>query len=571
MAARVWAAWERLVADRRVPVTILAAAMAAAGVGLVAAISQLTFLIDDWEFLLDRRGFSVDVFFEPHAGHPSMSLVAVYKAIQATIGMESLAPYGVASTLALLATIALLFAWARRRVGDWPALLGALLCLGLGAAYEDLLSPFQLGYFAPVACGLAAMLALEREDRIRRLNGGASRLRSAPPRSGDIGACALLVVGLSFQTVGLVFVAGIAVGIALERRAREKWWIVVIPAALYGLWYLGWHSSEADQLSFDNIVTSPAFILDGYAASVASLFGLTGGEDGGLVWGRPLLAGLALLAGWRIAVLGRVPRGLWVVLAIGVAFWFLIAINASILRSAETSRYQFPGAVFVVMAAAELLRGLRPDPRAIAVACVVAIAAIASGIATLEDRYQELKGASAVVRGNLAGLEIAADSVDPELVLTPENSGFNYFTLVTAGPYLSAADDFGSPAYTPEELATATDGAREGADRVLAAALGLELTPTDATSATAGCTTITGVAPGTPSTTLPSGGAILTSASGSGAEVLARRYSTDQFPVDLGLVPAGESRRLDIPADGSQQPWEIQVQSGGGVLRVCPL
>ncbi len=553
MAARVWAAWERLVADQRVPAAILAAAGTVVGIALVAAISNLTFLIDDWDFLLDRRGFSVNVFFEPHAGHPSMSLIAVYKAIQATIGMESITPYAIASTLTFLATIALLFVWLRRRIGDWPALIGALLCLGLGSAYEDLLTPFQLGYFAPVACGLAAMLALESENR-----------------RGDIIACALLVLGLSFQTVGLVFVVGIAVGIALERRARERWWVVVVPAALYGLWYLGWHSSEADQLSFDNIATSPAFILDGYAAAVGSVVGLTGEGNGTIVWGRPLLAGLLLLAGLRIVALGRIPRGLWVVLAIGASFWFLIAVNASFLRTAETSRYQFPGAVFVVMAAAELLRGMRPDPRVIAVACVATLAAIGSGIATLEDRYQELKSASALVRGNLAALEIAADTVDPNLVLTPDNSGFNYFTLVRAGPYLSAAEDFGSPAYSVEELASATDGAREGADRVLAPALGLELAPADRTPAS-GCTVIAGTAPGKPSTALPPGGAILSSAPGPGAEILVRRYASQTFPVDLGLVPAGESRRLEIPADASEQPWQVQVQSGGGTLEVCPL
>ena len=38
-------------------------------------------------------------------------------------------------------------------------------------------------------------------------------------------------------------------------------------------------------------------------------------------------------------------------------------------------------------------------------------------------------------------------------MLTPENSDFNYFTLVEAGPYLSAAEKFGSPAYSQAELA----------------------------------------------------------------------------------------------------------------------
>ena len=81
---------------------------------------------------------------------------------------------------------------------------------------------------------------------------------------------------ISFQTVGLVFVAAAAVAIAWDRELRARAWVVLLPAALYALWYLGWgRSSDASQLSFENIATAPGFILDGYAAAVSSLFGLT--------------------------------------------------------------------------------------------------------------------------------------------------------------------------------------------------------------------------------------------------------------------------------------------------------
>ena len=80
-----------------------------------------------------------------------------------------------------------------------------------------------------------------------------------------------------------------------------------------------------------------------------------------------------------------------------------------------------------------------------------------------------------VVRGDLAGLEIAADRVDPALVLNRENSGFDYFTLLDAGSYLSASAKFGSPAYDQSELAAAPESGRAAADKVLGAALGLRL------------------------------------------------------------------------------------------------
>ena len=58
----------------------------------------------------------------------------VYKTIQATIGMESLLPYAVASTTAFLLSVVLVYVYVRRRVGDWLALAGLLPILFLGAA-----------------------------------------------------------------------------------------------------------------------------------------------------------------------------------------------------------------------------------------------------------------------------------------------------------------------------------------------------------------------------------------------------------------------------------------------------
>src|SRR5215218_6006773 len=100
--------------DPRLPEVLFAFAVVLSGGVLVALNSQLTFLVDDWNILLHRRGFNVDAFFTDHAGHPSMGLVAVYKAIQATFGMDSLTPYAVASTLAFLTSVVLLFVWMRR-------------------------------------------------------------------------------------------------------------------------------------------------------------------------------------------------------------------------------------------------------------------------------------------------------------------------------------------------------------------------------------------------------------------------------------------------------------------------
>jgi hypothetical protein len=103
----------------------------------------------------------------------------VYKLLQTFFGMSSAMPYYAVSISLFLTSAVLLFAYLRSRVGDWLALLAAVLILFLGAAFEDLLWAFQLGYFASAAAGLGMLLALDREDD--HVCGGSSSF-SRPPR-----------------------------------------------------------------------------------------------------------------------------------------------------------------------------------------------------------------------------------------------------------------------------------------------------------------------------------------------------------------------------------------------------
>jgi hypothetical protein len=539
----------RILDDRRLPTTLLAAASAISAILLIALCSRLTFLIDDWDFLLHRRGISLDAFMTPHGEHPSMSLIAVYKAIQATFGMSSLTPYAVVATLTFVGSVVLFFLWARRRVGERLALIGALPLLFLGTGWEDLLTPFQLGYSASMACGLGALLLIERRDRL-----------------GNGWGCALLVASLTFQSLGLVFVAGATVALALDRSIRWRAWVVAVPFVLYCLWYIGWHS-DANQFAFDNLANAPAYVLDGFAASAAGLFGL----GGGLIWGRPLLAGLVVLAGLRLFRLGSIPRAVWMPVTLAVTFWLLIALNASFGRQPDASRYIYPGAIFLLMCTAEILVGYRPTRAVFAAGLGVVTIAIAGNLWALDHNFKQLRSATDIVRGDLAGLEIAADTVDPGLVLTGENAGFNYFTLLDAGPYLSAEEKFGSPAYTPTELLDAPEASKVAADKVLVTALGLHLEPGTASDPPdQGCTQIAGTGTGPQFAEVPAGGAVFTSLSKPGAELIIRRYSTTDF-VDLGPINPGTPETLAIPPDRSDQPWQVAVQAGGGEVAVCPL
>ena len=55
--------------DRIDPRAALVVALAASGILLLVWLSHLSFFGDDWDPLLYRRGFSLDVLLRPHAEH----------------------------------------------------------------------------------------------------------------------------------------------------------------------------------------------------------------------------------------------------------------------------------------------------------------------------------------------------------------------------------------------------------------------------------------------------------------------------------------------------------------------
>ena len=64
-------------------------------------------------------------------------------------------------------------------------------------------------------------------------------------------------------------------------------------------------------------------------------------------------------------------------------------------------------------------------------------------------------------------------------------------------------------------------------------------------------------------------GGALVEAGGADVDLRLRRYATASSPVELGRVAGGERALLEIPADGSAEPWELEL-AGSGPVRVCP-
>jgi hypothetical protein len=537
---------------REHPAALLAgAAMLTSGVLLIHWLGRLTFWRDEWDFLLHRRSWSVGTFLDPFVEHLLAASILIYKVGVNAFGMDSGRPFQVVAVVLFLLSVGLLFVYVARRVGEWLALAAILPILFLGPSWDDLLFPFQMALFGSVTCGIGALIAIERRDR-----------------TWDVVAMVLLLLGLLFSDLGIPFVAGATVQLAFDRERWRRAAIVVAPTVLWLLWYAGWGHQAQTFISLTNFARSPNYIFDGLGTSLATWVGLGSSayDASALDWGRPLLVLVLGLAAWRLYVL-RLPSprvlGTAVVL---VGFWFLTALNTNPFAPATAGRYQYIGIILMALLAAELAAGLRVRRYAtVALVLLGAAAAMVNGV-RLRDSANGLAGIAEKERGGLAALELTRGRVDPQFKLTEANSDVDYLGLLDAGSYFSAVDAYGSPAYTPEELASASEGARVAADKVFAAALGVALRPAPE-GPVAACV---GLRPGSGPvvTEVPREGIFLR-ASSAGSRVSLRRYATS-FPVSLGALPAGGPELLLIPTDRSPRPWFLRVEGGGPVTACRP-
>lgn len=542
---------------RNAPVLLLGGALAVAAVALLALTATTTHYADTWAFLMERRDFSVENTFHPHNEHLVAIPVLIEQVILRLFGMGPSLPEQVVLTICLLGTATLLYVYVQRRVGPWLALFAAVLVLFLGPAWEVLLWPFEIALCGPILCGLGMLLMLEREDRI-----------------GDLCACALLILALGFSSLGVPFIAGAAVAVAMGDRSTwlRRAYVFVIPALLFLLWYAGWGSDAESHLSLRNLLASPRFVAESIAVSVGALAGLgTNPVTGTIepVWGRPLAVALAIGLGVFVHRRRAIYAGLWPVAAVAAANWLLTAFNAFPGRDPSASRYQYAGAIFVLMIVANLLHGFRPGRKLVLAGAALTALAVAPNFVIMHDAAKGLKTTSVLTRADTAAIEIARDRVPSDFQLNPELAGTPTLINIYAEKYLDAVDEYGSPAYSPEELAAAPEAGRHQADIVLSQALGLSTViqlGEYAGSAAAGCVVVAGGEG--PSEVEVAGGSTVELAPGPRAELSLRRFAVEEYPVALDSPPGGSTTELRIPRDRAEQPWVLRVEAEQAA-RVC--
>ncbi len=531
----------------RLPLVLLALMLLASAGFILRLTAGITFVSDEWDLLLLRQGWGIDQFVAPFNEHMVIAPSFLYHVLLEVFGMDSARPFQLLATGTFLLSSVLLFVYVRRRTGDWTALIMTALILFLGAAFEDFLWAFQIGYFGSLAAGLGALIALERNDR-----------------KGDIVASVLLLLSLAFSSLGIVFAAGAVVEWLLNSRDRKKRLFVPGAAlAFYALWWIVWGQSAESDFSLSNIPDLPSYVFTSISAGFTSIAGLATGdgsepEQPHLIWGRIFFVVAILLAAWRLRRRGSIPNGLLIVAAVGLSFYLLAGLSQSELRPATSSRYQLPSAIFILLAAAWMLEGIRIRTPALIGAAVVSVFAIGSGLNLMDDEAKtRWQPTSAALLNSLGAIDIAGTSARPDYELL-----LGLKQPVPIADYLRATDDFGSPGTLEIELAASDAGKRVAADSTLIDALGIQLTG----RLPGRHGVCRGLKAGGPPVRVGRRPDVINRGSDDLGIALSR--FSDPPGIEIGAVLPKGSAGIDLPPDESGQPWRLAI-TRGGPAEVC--
>jgi hypothetical protein len=496
---------------------------------------------------------SLEYLFVPYNGHLQVGGKLVYEALFGLFG-AAYVPFRIVAVVGALGCVALFYALARRRIGGPAALLLSLLLALLGSAWEVLLWPFDIHTTFAVAAGLGALLALERRE-----------LRF------DALACGLLVFAIGFIEISLAFVAAAAVAILIERDRWRRIWVVMVPAALFAIWY-AWAQSYAFPPLDVSLADLPGSLFDSLRATMSALTGTieTGpgvdvtviGQD---TFGTVLAIIALLLFAWRLGR-GGLPRELWPALTALLGYWVMIAFAA---RAEDSSRYLFAGALLLLLAGASCVRSRRPEPlQLLGIAALVALA-LPANLAKLQDGQEYLQKNAALTRGEFAMLELAGDRGDPDYLPVEDPQalavGASPYLVMPTAVYLDEKERIGSLADPLDKVRGEGVELRRVDDWTLVGALGITAAP-----AGPGARSHCGMPlleAGNPGFELPEHGVRLRNDGAEPWQLSVSRFAPEDPGRPIGSVEPGRGTVIAIPgSDAASERWRLVGATGSVCL-----
>lgn len=572
-----WRAWDEERRDRLAWVT-LAAAMAVAALLLLWEGRGLTLFVDEWFFgYMARQDFDLVSLLEPDNGHLAVVPILITKASLHLFGADTALPLRLVAVATHLAVALMLFTMLRRLLGALWALPPVVLVLFLGSAGDVLVGSHALPIELSVACGLGAWLALRRGTT-----------------GWDVVASILLLIGIASNGFTLPFIVGAAAIVWLDPRSGwRRQWIVALPLLLYALWRLTEGSGDQSDFAISNLAGLPSFAFDSLAAELAAVTGLfaeAGGTanvfqlgPGQALAGASLVAIGAAAVGWGY----RPSRTAVPALVALLTLWLATGMVASPARQPEVARYIYSGVVLALLLAGEAIAASRaPGRGALALACVCAIGLIPN-LDAIRDAGAFFRAQSNQDRAVLGAADLlsARTAEDVLIEVEAEQPGGGFADLpYPLSSYRSAKRDYGTPAYSLEQLRAADPASRENADLLLARALPIELIA--ATSAPRPLPPGTrvgqeggrlrwrqGCASFEPLSTaaqlilpLPSGGLWVRPAPGPPVAIGLRRFG-DGYAVAEEAI-GGHASEIRLPPVAAAREWQVQLRPQQPLL-VC--
>jgi hypothetical protein len=559
----------RRIFDERFAWAWLAAAMVISVALVLRFGRETTFGLDELSLFMQSPNLDLTGALHPHDGHLVLVVRLVNKAVLEVFGTSYLT-FRLLGVAALLLMVSLLFAYLKRRVPPYVALAPCLVLLVFGSDSLHVLTGNAFGVLLAVSCGVAALMALERDDL-----------------KGDIAACSLLLLGILTYSITLAFIAGAGIAILLSRRRWRRLWIVAIPIALYGAWSLwaaSYFSSPGNQAHLSHIVLLPSWGAQSLSAVLGALSGLDypfAANSAAFRIGPALALVAMIFVGLRLKP-GRTPASLWAALAVLVAAWGIGVLTGGENRAPSSPRFLFPGAVITLLVLGGCAAGLRWRGKALIAVYLLAASGFAANVFILHDEGARLRSYSAEVKADYAGLDIAGSHMQETFYPAPPPNwkspipggplSFVFGSVTEAGleppaAYRAAVNSYGPLGYSVEEVRAAEDPVRAQTDAALVGALGLAPHTTAHIAANSTCRVVQSSQGNHVETKLPAGGAVLESATNAPLEV--RRFADNLWWLEIGSLEAEQPAVLRIPRDHLPDPWWVSVPTTS--LRVCRL
>lgn len=499
----------------------------------------LTFTLDEWWVVTERRGPGAPSLLTPHNEHLTLLPLLVFLGTLSLAGLDAYWLMMLTLVALQLTLGVLLFVIARRRLGAGVGVGVAALALLSGMAYENFLIAGQAAQMFSIVAGVAAFALLDRPVTRRR--------------TWLLGA--LIAVALASSGLGIAILAGVTAELLLSAEGRRSLPAVLVPFALYLAWYAAYGVSRA---SPDELAAGVLWAGEAAFYAAGALIGERGIQPGRMMFILVLIA--VVLGARKLDRPGRVR--LLALAVVLLTFYGLTGLSRHDLALPSSSRYLTLGLVFMLLMLVECARGLRRGPwMAWAVLLVAWLAfAKAEGHAnSLREGRTLLLERSMRARGALGAVELLGRAnVRPGFEIAPR-----FAPLMTAQGWFEArASLSGAPAYGPQEIARARADVRAAADDTLVRGGGLALTPPRARVTS--CERPWAGAAGP----VPPGG-VRVQAGTTRLTLRARRFGEEWVAVGVVALGPGQAAELHpLPDAASGHPYLLQAQ---GARQICRL